>query len=363
MSILFKFKKSIRKSHFIIICIVSMLVFVSLISSCIENARLSSLEANNEKSNNYIQFSFNEALKNEDIKNIINKISENDNIILSHLHGLEFQAGTAGEGIYFNENFTGGYNLLEGRFFNRNDFKSNSKVVVIGKDVLKMSKMENEKRYIYRGTDRYEVIGVIGKKNLPTRYDSLVLYNLNEELNEGNIKAELSWTLDSKSKSESELKQIINKINSSYNNAIVLKEKYADPNPLSTAISSSNYTITNFSLVIICILLSLIKAISYWIESIKLEIGVRKAFGASNNKLCLTVLGRYTLISIIGIVVSLVIQKILLIINAITQSTYALSYINIICSIGFIILLGFIFIGVSMLKIDKIEPSELLKGN
>ena len=51
--------------------------------------------------------------------------------------------------IFFNNKFIGGYNLLEGRFFNIEDFNGDGNKVVVGKDILKTAKTEGNNKYIY----------------------------------------------------------------------------------------------------------------------------------------------------------------------------------------------------------------------
>lgn len=362
MKILQIIKNSFNKTFFIIVCLITMIIFASLISSCIESSQKSIMELNNEKSDNHIDFSFDERLNTAEEKKIITELEHQKNIILRHSSGIPFDVNVGSEGLYFNNMFTGGYELLEGRFFNASDFYNTNNKIVIGKSLLNKTIIEHGSRFLYSGNDKYHVIGVVGKKGIPTRYDSTIFYCLNLELKTDSIQNEF-WTLDSTSRSESDLKEIINRINSKYNNSIIIGENEETLNPLNTAIKSSSYIIINFTLIILCVFLSRIKAISYWLDSIKLEIGVRKTYGASNFKLSIYIAARYLNISILSSIIALLLQKLLLAFNIINQSSYYMSFANVITAIIFILLLGIIFIMISMAKINKIEANELLKGN
>ncbi len=360
---LLEIKRIIKNAQYILICTICLFVLVSLISSLIENTRENIQEMNNEKSNHCITFNLNEDLKNEEKIDIIHRLEKNKNIVLRHSAGLVFESGKVGQGIFFNNKFIGGYNLLEGRFFNIEDFNGDGNKVVVGKDILKTAKTEGNNKYIYRNSKKYMVIGVIGKKNIYTRYDDLILYNLNNEFDEACI-SNFPLEIDSKSRSEEELKNILASINLHYSRPdIEITEKKSQPNPLNTAINSSKYMTNNFLLIILCVFLSLIKAISYWIEKMKLEIGVRKSFGATNTNLCFNIILKYGLISLISIISALLIQKLLMMFKIINSSSYYLSYKNLVTAVLFSVLLGIIFIIIAMNKINQIRPVELLKGN
>lgn len=350
----------IRKTNFITLCIISMLLFFSLMVGNIENITKSILEVNNQLTNNYIDVSFKYELKNEKVIELINNIEKCEDIIIRYYLQSGFDYDVSSEGIYFNGEFNNSYNLLEGRFFNKEDFNRNHRLAVIGKDVLKYVKIENNKGYILRGLDKYEVIGVIGKEELSTRYDNKVLYNLDSILNNKETLAQETWWIDSVGKTKNEIEEVIRTIG---NNELIEIVNRVDniPNPLVQAMKGSKTLIVSFILIIICIMLTLIRSILYWIESISLEIGIRKNYGATNKEIFKDIVKRYILISIVSFFTSIILQKILLKFKFLGLENYKISYINIIFSIAFIITLGVIFIWVAMYKINKIEIQELLK--
>ena len=350
----------IRKTNFIVLCIVSMLLFFSLIVGNIENISKSILEVNNQLTSNHIGISFNDILKNDEIIELINKIKQSKNIIIKYYLQSGFDYDVKSEGIFFNGSFNNSYNLLEGRFFTNEDFNTDSNLAVIGKDILKYTKIENNKRYILRGLDKYEVIGIIGKEDLSSRYDNTILYNLNSILNNNESLNKNTWWIDSLYNSKNEIKEIVTNVVNNESIQIIDKVENS-PNPLEQAVKLSKTLIMSFILIILCIFLTLVRSILYWIESISLEIGIRKNYGATNKEVFFNIVTRYILISIFSMIISLIIQKLFFKINFLGLLNYQISYINIMLSISFIIILGVIFIFIAMYKINRIEINKLLK--
>ena len=351
----------IRKTNFIVLCIVSMLLFFSLIVGNVENITKSILEANNQLTSNYISIRFNDELQNQEVLGLINEVKRSEDIIIKYYLQTGFDYDVKSEGIFFNGTFNNSYNLLEGRFFTKDDFRTDANFAVIGKEVLKYTKMENDRRYILRGLDKYEVIGIIGKEKLSSRYDDMILYNLNSILNSHEFLNKDTWWIDSLNKSRVEIKKEVTNIGD--NQLIQIIDQVDNPpNPLSQAIKRSQTVIVSFILIILCVLLTLVRSILYWIENISLEMGVRKKYGATNKDIFFDIVKRYLLISMGSMIISVIIQKILLKINFLELFNYQISYINIILSIMFIIILGIIFICIAMYKMSKIEINQLLKG-
>ena len=160
--------------------------------------------------------------------------------------------------------------------------------------------------------------------------------------------------------SKNEIKEIVTNVVNNESIQIIDKVENS-PNPLEQAVKLSKTLIMSFILIILCIFLTLIRSILYWIESISLEIGIRKNYGATNKKVFFNIVIRYILISIFSMIISLIIQKLFFKINFLGLLNYQISYINIMLSISFIIILGVIFIFIAMYKINRIEINKLLK--
>ncbi|MBP2032887.1 putative ABC transport system permease protein [Clostridium algifaecis] len=360
-------KKYLRKTQFLILSLTFILIFTSIIVGHVEKVYRMILEANNFKTINSVAFNFNE--KNLSTDNIIKSLKEMEsqkNIIIIHEAGRVLIRGASQFGIYFNGIYENGYNLLEGRFFNLQDFKENKKVVVVGKNLINSEsiQIENGRRYIYRGNDKFLVIGVIGKKNSDTQYDSRILYNLNIELEDKDTNyLQQGFILDSTVRSESSLKNIINRINRK-NNSTLIKIIYQDKSnsPLVSAIQNSRTLLFNFSLIILCIIITLVRATIQWIDKISLELGIRRMYGCSNKNIILHIAKRYLSISVVSLVIAIVFQNLLILGNVLQIQNSSLNKFNIIASFIFILIIGSIVIGISIFNINKTQISYLIKG-
>ncbi|MCR1935422.1 ABC transporter permease [Clostridium tepidum] len=358
-------KKFFRKTYFLILSLIFVLTFISLSIGYVNKIYEMMLEANNFKTENNIIFMFNkENLKTEDLIKAFNKIKLEKNIILTHEAGKVFIPGAAQVGIYFNGVYKNPYNLLEGRFFTKEDFKDNSKIAVIGKNLLSNVEEKDGKKYIYRGNEEFLVIGVIGKENRETQYDYRIFYNLNIDLQDKDTAyLKQRWILDSITKNKNSLKDILNSINKN-NGEDFIKTIYENNpiSPLKAAIYNSQFLLFNFFIIIMCIIVSLIRATVYWIEKISLEIGVRKLYGASNLNIVAYIVKRYLIISGFALICSLALQRLLLFIDIFRIQNDTLNIFNIIGSLIFILIIGIIFICTSIVNINKVEISQLIKG-
>ncbi|BAH05392.1 membrane protein [Clostridium kluyveri] len=358
-------KKYLRKTQFLALCLTSILIFTSLTIGHVEKIYQMMLEVNNFKTINSVAFYFDE--KNLTLNNIVKSLKEIElqkDIIIIHEAGRAFIPGASQFGIYFNGIYKSGYNLLEGRFFNVEDFKENRKVVVIGKKLINNVQTEDGKRYIYRGNDKFLVIGIIGKENSDTQYDSRILYNLNVDLGEEDMPyLAQGFNLDSVVKSKNNLKNIINVINRK-NNSAPIRTVYEDENvsPLISAVQNSRTLLLNFSLIILCIIISLTRAAAHWIDKIALELGVRRMYGASNKNIILHIVKGYLSVSGISLVIALTFEKLLVLGNALQIQNSSLSKFNMLASAVFILIIGIIVTGISTFSINKTQISYLIKG-
>lgn len=358
-------KKYLRKTQFLVLCLTSILIFTSLTIGYVEKIYQMMLEVNNFKTINSIGFYFDR--KDLTLDNIVKSLKEMElqkDIIIIHEAGRVFIPGASQFGVYFNGIYKSGYNLLQGRFFNVDDFKENRKVVVIGKKLINNMQIENGKRYIYRGNDKFLVIGIMGKENSDTQYDSRILYNLNIDLGEEDMPyLSGGFNLDSVVKSKNNLNNIINIINKKNNSTFVITVYEDDRvSPLISAVKNSRTLLLNFSLIILCIIISLIKAAAHWIDKIALELGVRRMYGASNKNIILHIAKGYLSASGVSMVIALIFEKLLILGNVLEIQNGSLSKFNMLASVVFILIIGSIVTGISTFSINKTQISYLIKG-
>ncbi len=102
-------------------------------------------------------------------------------------------------------------------------------------------------------------------------------------------------------------------INEEYKSVrILLKYKEGQFNPLESALKNTNFLIYNYLLIIGCVFFSLVRSIYFWLDNIRLEIGIKKLLGATDRDLLLDILQRYVIIFLISILIAIGIQKILI---------------------------------------------------
>ena len=323
------------------------------------------LEFDNQYTENAISLNFNEKLSKEEIIESIMKLKQNKNIVIkfsSHVFDYEqnFIGDYNNEGTFFNYNVTPKYSLIWGRTFNKNDFKEDKNLIVIGKDIVKYTIKENNKTYLLNGNSKFEVIGILGKKDISSMYDDKILYNLEFLFKNKDLLTHDLWAVDSDILSKQELKNLVLKNIKDVDIGESLIGKR--PNPLKIAIKENKDLTLGVLGLIFCIFTTLIISILNWLDIIKLEIGIRKCSGALNSNIIFIILNRYLLYSFISFCTSIMIYYLLHIINFAGLFDYNINNINIVISIIVIILIGIITIILSMIKISKIKISKLIRG-
>lgn len=379
------FKRAFYGTIFIFISITIIIFFFFTMIINIENIRRSYDEFNNQDTKNAVFFGidYNKLVNHEDEQHnhgtegnnqssseqvnektamlkIFEELKKNNDIIIK-AYGLDvgFENLDNNKGIYFNGKFNYPYNLIEGRFFNIQDFENKTKVVVIGKDIINKSIVEDGKRYLLRDNEKYEVIGVIGKKNYTTQYDDMILYNLNAMVNSIRGVEKGAWQLDSLVYSSEELKKIVQDDDTSKSLAAFQLDLKSDN--VKRSINSNRPVIISFILVIIVVVLALIQAVFYWIEGLKLEIGVRKGYGASNSDIIYVIMQRYFIVAGSSTVFALCIVQICKTIFGIQLFQFELNAVVIASLFIVLLLLGLIPGLAAFSSIKNMNIASLLK--
>ncbi|NRT71379.1 ABC transporter permease [Clostridium beijerinckii] len=365
MSFIRALHKETRKSKFVVLSISSILLFVIIITGNINKAYDSILEFENQFTNNAIGISFDNELNNQGILNRISAIQQNKDVIVRFTCKVfDYDSNYIGdcncEGIYFGKDFNSAYNLISGRFFNKDDFEKNNNLVVIGKDMLKYTKTEGEKRYLLNGDTEFEVIGVVGKEGISTMYDDKIIFNLSYIFNNKHFVTKDLWSVDSETLSKQHLTDIVKKVDENINikGTIIGKR----PNPLRDAINNSKELIIGGIGIIFCAIFTLFISLHNWLDLIKLEIGIRQCNGATKGNIMIIILRRYLIYSCISFITSLLLYYLLHIINFGGLFDYKINYLNLLFSVGTMIVIGFFTIIISLHKISKIEIGRLLRG-
>ena len=306
-------KKAFSGSIFIFLCIIIIVFFSFALIVNVQKLEESYSEVSNYNTENMISIgerAGEDILEKKEYFEFFESIKQKEDIILKISGGdVGFENFMSNVGIYFNGKVNNLYNVLEGRFFNADDLNSTDKLVVVGKEVLNKCIYEDGERYLLREKGKFKVIGVVGKEDFQTQYDDIIIYNLNSLIYDIRDVNFLNWKLDSVVYGAEELKSIVEEYdNSKLLQGYVLEE---DTTALEKALKNNEDTIISFALIIITVFLALIQAILYWVNSLKIEIGVRKSYGASNNNIIVQLLKRYYLVTITAATVAIIGVKVI----------------------------------------------------
>lgn len=354
--------KKIKNEIFIYVCVLIMTLFMLFIINNISSILFNVIKFSNQDTNNFIYIAPDRytGVKDEDWDEELNEskcskesfftdyitlysnLKKQNNIILkvSYLDiGLN-NSESNNIGIYCNGKYTCKYNLIKGRFFNSNDMQSNTKELVIGKDILKKCIKENNQYYLYKDNEKIKVIGVIGYKDKSSTYDNYIFYNLDAFINEIRDVNCGQWTLDSTVYNSKELKNIIIK----NRRDTCLKGDDNDINKTSEiikdTISKSKDLFISLFIILITMIIALIQSIIYWIDKMRVEVGIRRQSGASRFIITISIIRKFYIAEAIALLSSLLI----IFIYSKLNSTIVMYYFNyeLIFIILFLLILGII---------------------
>ncbi|WP_027638400.1 ABC transporter permease [Clostridium cadaveris] len=359
-----KFLRWISQNFILILILMAISLFFSLGLSKVKN--FSELAYENEYyiGNNCIELSIDDF--ETSYKEVITSIMDNGryNLFNTRIPGQSYSAN----GIYLNENLKVVPSLIRGRFFTKDDFSTEYKesLVVIGKGLLDKVEKQGEDEYIFFNEKRCKVIGVMGDEKKQKMLDYTLIFNLKDFYNTNQYpKVSNGWYLSSKDKS-SDLYEVIDKANESMgknsNTRFTVSKHNIQPNPIKTALKGTSNITTYFGCFAIVIALNIFIIVKQWIgERIK-EIGVRKAFGASDNQIYKLVFKEYMEISLFSSLVALLIQGIL-IKSDIFDISGNIAFLNFVAITIFSFIFSSILLLISIREINKIQVNNSMRGD
>ena len=305
----------------------------------------------------------------------INNISykELTKVIIEENYGNLFNTKIMGDkficqGIYLNENLKVKPKLTKGRFFNKDDFKSwnGERLAVIGKGLLEQTVSKGDNMYIALNEEEYKVIGVMGSEKEQRMFDYTMIFNFNDSnfINEYTHISE-GWYISSNDSNIDISKnlQVINNEFEKKGEGVKLIEVARDvqPNPIITTLEGTKNITIYFGCFIFAIALNIFILIIQWIGSLEKEIGIRKAFGATEKDIYFIVFKKYTIIAIIASIIAVFIQYILFKLG-IVDIDKELSLINFIGVLIFSFIISGILILISIKRLNRIEANNIMKG-
>ena len=278
--------------------------------------------------------------------------------------GSSYQAN----GIYLNEDLKVTPSIIEGRFFTTDDFSSSysKNLAVIGKGLLDNVEIINGEKFIFFNNEMYKVIGVMGDKKRQMMLDYTLIFNLRDLFNENQLpKINDYWYLSSLDES-AELYNVIDKANKvlkESTNASITASKYnINPNPTLTALKGTKNMTLYFGFFAIVISLNIFIIVKQWLSDRIKEIGVRKAFGATNRQIYMLIFKEYFLISLVSSFIALIIQSILIYFSLIDVSI-GLAFINFLAITVFSFIFSSLLLIVSIKELNKLPENTIMKGS
>ena len=269
--------------------------------------------------------------------------------------------------------------ILQGNYFSSEDYISDNKVVILGKDLastLFPNGINNDSKInIY--DNYYKVIGVCGRKYRETQWDNAVYIPFNsypEILNTDKYKQddEYSLSLFLRKSNNSSLK-FENFINSTLQQKLqytpyqyTMNMEYIESRDNSSFFNSIIGTTLIAGMILIIVIINVINLSLFWIFNRKKEICIKKLLGATDSNIIIAIILETTSIAIFSTLLALIVQ---LIISQISSSYLIslgihcdISFINFIICFFIAIICGFTSSIIPVKEMLKMQPIESLKS-
>lgn len=209
------------------------------------------------------------------------------------------------------------YPVIEGRYFTVKEIQERKKVVLTGKSLKKYEREQDGKKYLDIEGETYEVIGTVGMENQISLWDNRIFMpftSLPEKTKQVfNSGSEMNFILyHSEAAVEEELQNIEQNGSELYPGFNVESYGLIQVEDVMKDIANSQEQI--FSIAILGYVVTLIYAVNivvFWIEKRRYEIGIRKAFGYTEQAIAQMIYGEMLGLTMIACVVAIVIQEII----------------------------------------------------
>lgn len=372
-NILLRFKTRKLTTFFIIFGFVVAILMVSLNISFVwglkeEENTLEKLGAPNAR-----KFFFTSkavSIFTEDIDGLIDNLEENFDKhtgiyitdFLLNLDKAEANQYFEGDAGWFGENIKWNPPLLEGRYYTREEIVDKKNVVVIGQNLKKYMNDDGKTISIY-GKD-YEVVGIVGLKDKPLRWDMFIFFPVSivsEEIADsvGGVGKVLAYS--SKNDTLEQINRFVEGGNSRW-----AKFESSEPEVLSKRKIRWIDLNSDFLFITIIVYIAAISQamaiMTFWIDSMRFEIGLRKALGHTNFQIGKLVYGEIFTITLIAYILSIIIQLIInLFIKSVLGVLITLRFENLTLGMLVIIITSLLASIYPIIKSFKVQPTEAMK--
>lgn len=361
------------KNLIYLIIIFSLIIFTfSLVTSIVITDYKNVTELNHLKNSKTKAFKFDDSKKTskqiefKSLLQVLDKYEDSDIYLeFNPVHSYLATTTLFGKAIYYNYDLNNKIPILEGNNFTLQQMNSNEKLVLVGKNLKTNVTTENDVKYFTVDDTKYKVIGILGNGVKKTGYDDIFLINMKSmdyysdrratwSLNvsgDEDLNSILTLYQEIGEKNDSPLELVKNSTEDTKINIDDILDKYSD-------------FIYIFIMIFGLGILNLIIIVYFWIDRSVKEIGIRKAYGATNFSIAKYILKKYEfsiIISVVlGVILHLIFKKSLNIMFP--KFSFELYWGNIV-----IITLIFMFIGlmtaiIPLIKSRNVQPVIIMKG-
>ncbi len=259
--------------------------------------------------------------------------------------------------------------MIEGTYFTSDMVNSSEKIVLIGKNFRDDTVKRGKDIYIDINRVNYKVVGIIGRKDSPSLWDNDIIMPINS-LSENlmnSYKNNLNFSFLFKKNNDVPYKDVqaildyAREIDEEVKINIGIPKSQDDLNEKFWNESKSVLALMGMTLLVAVI--NVIHISYYWIFQRKKEIGIRKAYGATNFKIFCMFYLEMTFLILIGAIMAITLH---LLINLFVKEVFGysieISIVNFIIGVLISLICGFITSFIPMRTSLYIEPSILIKG-
>lgn len=357
------------KSMTFIIMIFTLIIFTfSIVTSIFISKYKNENQLNILQGNETKYFNFNipetsDKILNNEVLEVLDKYNDLD-IYLEYDPIPKYLDITTlfGKAIYYNYKLDNKLPIMQGRNFTQDDMLSDEKKVLVGKQLQDEITEEEGERYFSLDNEKYKVIGILGNENNETGYDNTFIVNIKSMDFCSDNRAE--WRLNTNKSSYSkdiikELKSLASNKNAAFNEI----EKGNKINILEIIKDLGDFTYI-LKMVFCFGMLNLIIIVYYWMNKNIKEIGIRKAYGATNFDIAVYILKKYELSVVFSMILGVSMHFIF---KTILKGMFKNFSFDIYLENILLITIVFMFIGlivsiIPLIKSRKVKPVNIMKG-
>jgi putative ABC transport system permease protein len=259
-------------------------------------------------------------------------------------------------GVFSNYEMTTVPEMEEGRFFSSHDFLNNEDYAVIGKNLLKDTKIIEGKRFYHIENKPYEVIGIIKYRKDYDWTGYRCYINLKSVIYNSNFLWTGNFGFDTKNDVEHAYQSFKESIEKEGFSVIDFKKEVKSP--LLRILNNIRFLLFVFVTILFIFIVNTVSVTTAWIESKYMELGVKKCFGANNIHICLDVVKKIFFIGVISFVIGVVVYSVL---SLLLYNNIQIYFYSLAASFLITFITALLTSICPIIKSFKIEPVEMLR--